>query len=213
MPVPQFSAAMWAPDFSRKRRRLFGCHTHRRGKKRPVGRQIISERADDARRTGGLGGSDGQAEFVERRLGFDDDGIHPSPDQGGRLFGEGALRVGLRQVAVRFEHCAQRPDVAQHKSITPAKRLARDADARRVDGAQVPGRAVPRKRDAVGAEGVGDQAIRARGDITLLDGQDAVGMLQIPQFAAVAAGEAGEHELGAHRTVTNEAAFPQSFQN
>ena len=37
-------------------------------------------------------------------------------------------------------------------------------------------------------------------------------MRQIPGFAAIAVGQAGEHELRAHRAIANQPAFAQRFQ-
>ena len=54
----------------------------------------------------------------------------PAFDQRPGLFLVGRPRLVLRQVAVRFQNRAERTEVAEHKTLAPAKRFARDADAR-----------------------------------------------------------------------------------
>ena len=56
-----------------------------------------------------------------------------------------------------------------------------------------------------------DEAIGSGLDVTPLDLQHAVGMGQIPHFAAAALFEAGQHELRAHRAVADEAALAGGF--
>ena len=173
--------------------------------------QIVGQRGNDARRARGFGGVNGEADFVQRRLGLDDDGIRAGFNQRPGLFLVGGARLFLRQVAVRFQDRAERAKVAEHKTLAPAKRLARDADARLVDGAQVIGMVVPLEHDAAAAKRVGDEAIRARFRVTPLDAEHAVGMGQVPVFAATALFEAREHELRAHRAVADQTAFAQGF--
>ena len=72
---------------------------------------------------------------------------------------------------------------------------------------------VPLQHDAAAAEGVGDEAIRARNHVTLLNAEHAVGVREIPKLAAGAAFEARQHQLSAHRAVADQAAFAQGFLN
>jgi hypothetical protein len=71
---------------------------------------------------------------------------------------------------------------------------------------------VAAQHQATAAKGVRDDAIGARVRVALLDGEDALGMSQIPEFAAVALLKAGQHELRAHGAVAHEPALPQRFK-
>ena len=65
--------------------------------------------------------------------------------------------------------------------------------------------------DAAAAKRVGDETIGAGFHVTALDGQNALRVGQVPEFAAGAAFKAGEHELRAHGAVADEAAFERGF--
>ena len=78
---------------------------------------------------GGLGGVNGDADFVERRLGLDDDGIRAGFNQRPGLFLVSGSRLLLRQVAVRLQNRAERAEVAEHEAFarrqTPRARCGR----------------------------------------------------------------------------------------
>lgn len=61
------------------------------------------------------------------------------------------------------------------------------------------------------AKRICNNAVRARLGIAALDGENALRMGQIPQFAAGTVFESGEHELSAHRAVADQAAFTDNF--
>jgi hypothetical protein len=134
-----------------------------------------------------------------------------TPDSTSLFFKRNA-GVGHRKITVRLQHRPERTDVAQYVAGAVSECLAGDAAGRVIDAAHLVRLTVARQPDAGGAEGVGDQTIRAGLRVAALEFQDPVGMRQVPQFAAPALLQTGEHELGAHGSVTNKTAFPQDFQ-
>ena len=68
------------------------------------------------------------------------------------------------------------------------------------------------EHDPRAAKGVGDDAVGAGLGIAPLDREHALGMREIPGFAAVALLEAGEHQLSAHRAVAEQGPFFDRFQ-
>lgn len=171
-----------------------------------VGGEVVGEGGDDGGGAGGLGGGDSDAEFLEGGLGFDDDGIGAGLDEGEGLFVVDGLGLVLGHIAVRFEDGAEGAEVAEHAAGAVAEGLAGDADSGLVDGADVVGVAVAGEDSAAAAEGIGDEAIGAGFGVAALDLEDAFRVGEVPVFATAALFEAGEHELGAHGAVADEAA-------
>ena len=62
------------------------------------------------------------------------------------------------------------------------------------------------RRKAIATEGVGQEDLRARGDVAALDPPDDLGVLQIPQLRRIAELEPVGHEHGAHRAVGDDRA-------
>ena len=152
-----------------------------------------------------------RAEFVERRLGFDDDRVDAGGDERTGLLLQCRLRLSGRQFAIGFEDGAERPDIAQNKAGPVAERLAGDAGAGGIDGRQVVLVGVAPEHQAAAAKRVRDQTIGARLDVPPLDREHAFGMGQVPSLAAGALLQAGEHELGAHGAVANQAPSQHDF--
>lgn len=190
---------------------LLGRDAHHRFVKGAVGGKIISERADNAGRAGGFGGVDGEAEFFERGLSFDDDGVDAGIDERGGLLIKRGASIGFGEIAVRFKNCAERADIAEDVTGTFAESFASDANAGLVDGANILVVTVAFEHERAAAEGVGDKTIGAGFDIAALHSENAFGMSEVPEFATIARFKAREHELGAHRAIANEAAFENGF--
>ncbi len=154
-----------------------------------------------------LCGVDGHAEFFQRRLRFDDDGIYAGIDEGFGLLCESGTHLGFGEISVRLHQAAEGSDVADDKADAIAEGLTGDFDGGLVDLDDLVGIAVAVEHDAASAEGVGENAIGSGVGVAALDGEDFFGMGEIPFLAAVSLEEAGEHELGAHRAVADERAI------
>ena len=191
---------------------MFGGHAHHRLVERAVHREIVGQRGDDARRLGLLGRIDGETEFLEAGLGFDDERVGPGFHERGSLLLQRRARLGLGEFAVGFKQRAKRADVAQHVAGTSAEGLARDAHGGGVDLRQFGLVAMTAQHEAAAAKGVGDDAIGPRIGVAALDGEHAVGMREIPRFAAGARFKAGEEKLRAHGAVAHEAAGREGFK-
>jgi hypothetical protein len=63
------------------------------------------------------------------------------------------------------------------------------------------------------AEGIRNDAIRSRVDIAAMDFLNAIGVCDVPVFAATTLFESREHELGTHCPVTDEAPLARNFLN
>ena len=190
---------------------LLGSNAHHGFVEGAVGGKIVSERTDDAGSAGGFGGINGKTQFFERCLGLDDDGVHAGIDERGGLLVERGAGVGFGKLAIRFQNCAKGPDVAEDVTGTFSESVFGDANTGLVDLAKILVVTMTLEHERAAAEGVGDEAIGTRVDVAALDGENALGMSQVPEFAAVARFEAGEHQLRAHRSIANEATFKDGF--
>ena len=90
--------------------------------------------------------------------------------------------------------------------------LARDLDRGPVDGHGLIGVRMAVEHDARAAERVGEDAIRAGLGVAPLNGQDPLGVGEVPLLAAVALLQAGEHQLRAHGAIAEERALLERFQ-
>ena len=146
-------------------------------------------------------------------MSFENDGVHAGFNERASLFFEGALGIGLGKVAIGLQHRTERADVTEDEAIAVVERLAGEPGAGLVKGLQVLVDAMARQHDAVGTEGIGDKAVGAGFDVAFLNGQHTLRVGEIPQFAAGAAFQAGEHELCAHGSVADEGPGAQGFEN
>ena len=194
-----------------KFRRLLGSDAHHGFVERAVSGKIVSERADDAGSARGFGGVNREAEFFKRSLSLDNDRVDARFDERGGLLIERGAGIGFGKIAVGFENCAKRTDVAENETGPLAKSFSRDASAGVVDLAQILGVTMTPEHERAAAERVRDKTIGARFDITALNGENAFGMSDVPHFTAIALLESSEHKLRAHRAVADEAAFEDDF--
>jgi hypothetical protein len=144
---------------------------------------------------------DPDAQLFERRLRLDDDGVGAGIHQRFRLLGEGGAHVVFGEVAVRLHKAAERTDIADDVAGAAVERLAGDLDSGAVDGDGLIAVAVAVQHEARSAEGVGEEAVGPGFGIPALDGEDTLGMGEVPFLAAVSLFEAGEHQLRAHGAV------------
>src|SRR5439155_24598712 len=71
--------------------------------------------------------------------------------------------------------------------------------------------AVARQHGSAAAKCIRDETVRAGLDITPLDRQHALRVREVPELAAAALFQAGQHELRAHCPIADETAFEQGF--
>ena len=155
-----------------------------------------------------LAASIAELQLLERGLRLDDDRVGAAVDEGLGLLVERVAHLRLGEVAVGLHQAAERADVAEHVAGLAAERLARDRDRGLVHLGDVAGVAVAVQHDPRPAEGVGDDAVRARLGVAALDAEHLVGVRQVPGLAAAALFEAGQHELRAHGAVADQRARP-----
>src|SRR5581483_8138716 len=110
-----------------------------------------------------------------------------------------------------LENRAERPDVAEYETFAAAESFARDPGAGGVDGGEILFMSVAAQHEAAAAKRVRDDAVGAGLGVAPLDREHAVGMREIPRFAARALFKAGEHELRAHRAVADQPAPAGDF--
>ncbi len=200
------------PAFLDKPRGLLRRNAHHRAVKSFVSGQIISQRRNDAGRSSRFGRLNREAQFLQRSLRLEDERVRAGLDERTRLFFEGRAALGLRQFAVRLEQRTQGADVAQHITRLAAKGLARDAHGRLIDFPRLVRMPVTPEAHTAAAKRIRNEAIRAGFDVTPLDSEDMGWFGQVPHLAAGAVFQAGQHQLGSHGAVANEAPFLQSFK-
>ncbi len=119
------------------------------------------------------------------------------------MFVEGVLRLLDAARAHRLKHVADRSDVAGDDDRTAGTVGHFTGDARAGDvelsGALL--EMVQRETDAIRAEGVGQQNVRAGVDEALVDALHRVRTLDVPRRAVVALAQAEQEKIRAHRAV------------
>lgn len=151
----------------------------------------------------GFGGFDAEGGFCGIAHGFDEDGVGAALEQGDDLFREGGAEFRGGDVADRREKSAERPDIAEHP-VGVAGGLARDAGGGAVEFRDAAGAAVGFECEARAAEGIGGDEVAAGLRVRGVNGGHIAGSVDIPEHAAVAAGEAAGEQLGAHGAVAAE---------
>ena len=148
-----------------------------------------------------------EADLLQRGLRLDHDGVGAGVDQRRRLLAKRVAYRVLRNVAVRLHQPPERPDVADHEARLGTERGARDGHAMGVDLRHPAVERVTLQHDAAGAEGVGEQAVRARLHVAALNRQYRLRVVHVPYLAAAARFQAGLLQLRAHRPVGQQHAF------
>ena len=132
--------------------------------------QVERHGGNDAGGAGFPGGGDTQADLLQRRLGLDDHRVGPGAHQGRRLLTEGGHHGFLRYLAIGLHQAAERSHVTDYVARAAGERGARERYPARVDLLHAVGQRVTFEHDAAGAEGVSQQAVRSRFDVTAVDG-------------------------------------------
>ena len=135
-----------------------------------------------------------------------DDRIRAPIDERLGLFLKRLRHLLSREITIGLHQPAEGPHVAQHISLPPhiPKRLADDFDGRLVDLCHIIRIAVAIEHDPRTTERVGDDAVRTRLGVSLLDRQHLFRMAEVPLLAAVALLQAREHKLRAHRPIADQ---------
>jgi hypothetical protein len=137
--------------------------------------------------------------------------VLPRFDERGGLLIERRASVGFGKIAIGFEDCAKRTDVAENVAGPFAERLSCDANACLIDLAQILGVTMTLEHERTAAKSIRDEAISAGFNVSALNGENAFGMSHVPHFTAIALFETSEHQLRAHCAVADETAFKDSF--
>ncbi len=156
-------------------------------------------------------GLDGQPHLHQIREGLDDEDVHSPLEQPFGLLLEGRARLVGLDGAQRRQVFPERANGAQHEHIA-AHALAdvpRQLGAAQVDLPDPPRQAVDPQLEAVGAEGVGLDTVRARGDVLGVDAQDDLRVVDTDDVEARVQRHAAGIEHGAHGPVAEEGTLGQ----
>ncbi len=159
--------------------------------------------SDDGQVADRAHGTDRGADLVDVAEGLEHDEVDSAVDQRARLLREKFLRLVHSGLAPWLDANAERADRTGDPGLV-FRGIARDARALEIDRVYLLSEAEVTQLDAIGAEGVGLDHVRAVADVGLMDLGDEVGLGEVQLVEGAIEEDALGIEHRAHRAVADE---------